>query len=62
MNTKQLDYQEGEEADDDDDFLNDHRLATICSGTNSLGTSERGKSNVGQDVYEKIKINFIILV
>jgi len=44
----QIVFEEGEEADDDDDFLNDHRLATICSGTNSLGTSERGSVNLNE--------------
>ena len=37
--------------DDEEDFLNDPRLGTICSGSNSMGNSEKGKHLV--PLYEK---------
>ena len=40
----QIVFEDGEEVGEgEDDFLNDPRLGTICSGSNSLGNSERGE-------------------
>jgi hypothetical protein len=43
----QIVFEEGQEVEDEEDFLNDPRLGTICSGSNSIGNSERGERGEG---------------